>query len=296
MLEFICNKIYFIESLDGNHKQSADDLFNYHISNYFPNISEKKSVSSKVEVFSILENIIHETSEGSIFPLLHIESHGMDTRKGLVLSNNDNVSWKDLSPYFVQINKNCCNNLTLCLAACSSIYILEEIILSFYEFGSITPFFAFIGSEDIVEIDDLTNAFPEFYKKFLETKSTVESVIHMNNFSESTFRTDNCHSIFRTCANQFSNTWIKERGKRILANPDILNTLYCKLYNYTYERDCSLDMINELMVSEQLYVDFFNKRMEDFFIYDCKGNKDRFGTISKINNFKKCEIFMRKLS
>jgi len=55
MLEFHCNKIYFIESLDGNHKQCADDLFNYHISNYFPHISERKSVSSKVELFSTLE-------------------------------------------------------------------------------------------------------------------------------------------------------------------------------------------------------------------------------------------------
>jgi len=174
----------------------------------------------------------------------------MISQKGLVLRNNDNVFWKDLSPYFIQITKNCCNNLTLCLAACSSIYILEEIILSFYEFGSITPFFAFIGSEDRVSIDDLVNAFPEFYKKFSETKSTVKSVVHMNKYSESTFRTDNCHSIFETCANQFSNTWIKERGRRILENPEILNTLYCRLYNYTYGRDCSLEMVHELMVSE----------------------------------------------
>lgn len=294
-MKFLFNKIYFAESLTGNHKQSAEDLFNYHINRYFDNISEYNSIDSKEDLLKFLNDISEQTSKEEIFPLIHIEAHGLDSKKGLVLRNEEIVYWKDLTKAFEQINRNCCNNLMLCISACSSIYVLEEIILSFYEFGTTTPFFTFVGTEDVISIDDLTKSFPEFYKKFAESKSIMDSVIHMNQFSKTKFRTDNCHSIFKICSDKFSDTWIKERGSRIMKNPDLLNGLYCELYNYTYGRDCSFEMINELMVSEQLYIDFFNKRMSDFFMYSCEGNEQRFGTVTKINNFQKCQVYMRRI-
>lgn len=295
IMKFLFNKIYFIESLYGNHKQSADDLYNYHIANHFEGISDYNSIDSKEDLFELLNKISTQTSTSEIFPLIHIEAHGLDTKKGLVLRNDDIVYWKDLTPIFEQINRNCCNNLVLCISACSSIYVLEEIILSFYEFGTTTPFFTFVGTEDVIQLDDLTKAFPEFYKKFAESKSIMESVVHMNKFSKTKFRTDNCHSIFKICSDKFSDSWIKERGERIIQNPDLLNGLYCNLYNYTYDKDCTFEMIRELMVSEQLYIDFFNKRMSDFFFYSCEGNEQRFGKVTQIINFEKCKVFMRRI-
>lgn len=294
-MKFLNNRIYFIESLAGNHKESADDLYKYHINRHFNGRSECFSINSQHELIESLNKIKTDTENKEVFPLIHIEAHGLESRKGLVLRNDDVMYWSELRPHFEQINANCCNNLMLCISACSSIYILEEIIQSFYDFGTITPFFTFVGTEDTISVDDLTKAFPEFYKIFAKTKSIMFSVVHMNKFSSVKFRTDTSHSIFRICADKFSDTWIKERGLRIMRDPSLLNGLYCELYNYTYNKDCSIEMINELMVSEQLYIDFMNRRMEDFFIYSCKGNRERFGVVTKISNFNKCEIFMRRL-
>lgn len=123
----------------------------------------------------------------------------------------------------------------------------------------------------------------------------MTSVLHMNKYSEVKFRTDNSHSIFSHCANKFSDTWIKERGHRIMQNPSLLDGLYCRIYKYTYGKDCTIEMVREIMVSEQLYIDFMNKRMEDFFIYCCEGNRERFGSVTKIVNFEKCKIFFKRL-
>lgn len=149
-MNFLNNKIYFIESLTGNHKESAEDLYKYHIDRYFNGMCDYFSVDSKTELIDVLIKIKSDTENQEIFPLIHLESHGLDSRKGLVLRSDEIMYWSDLRPYFEAINRNCCNNLMLCISACSSIYIVEEIILSFYKLGTITPFFTFVGSEDVI--------------------------------------------------------------------------------------------------------------------------------------------------
>lgn len=294
-MDFRLNKLFFIESLTGNHQQSANDLYNYHISQHFDGPRECGSVDNKEGLFITLREIVKQTATSKVFPLIHIEAHGLDSRKGLMLRSEEIVHWKDLTSIFEEINKNCCNNLVLCISACSSLYVVEEIVQSFYHFGTTTPFFTFVGAEDLITVDDLTTSFPVFYQKFNETKSINESVAEMNLHSNTKFGTNNCHSIFKMCSNKFADTWIKERGTRILQNPDLLNGIYCQLYNYTYGKDCSIEMIYELMLSEKLYVDFFNKRMSDFFMYNCLGNEKRFGTVTRIENFEKCEVYMRRI-
>ena len=72
MARYKSNKIYFIESLNGQDKQIALDLFNYTIkTNINPDIEESEyiPVKNKREFIEALDKILEEVKKNLKFPL-----------------------------------------------------------------------------------------------------------------------------------------------------------------------------------------------------------------------------------
>jgi hypothetical protein len=281
---FKLNRLYFISSLKGNHQQTAEDLYNFYIDEKFEN-TQFINLESKNEFIAQLEQIAQETTMESGI-LLHIEAHGLDNKKGIVFNNEEQMIWEEMRPFLTEINSICGNNLSLCMSTCLGMYIVEELVRPFFDsFDAQCPFFCFVGPEDIITVDDLSKAWPEFYKKILECKNMQQSVIHMNNYTNINFKCDNSPSIFQICINTFADTWLKDRCKIISENPDIINTLYCRLYYYTYGKSCDTDAVIKIFLDENFYIDYFNQRRHDFLHINIGG--DRYPKIDKITNFEK---------
>lgn len=289
-IEFGLNKIYFIVSLDGQHRQSAEDLYNYYIKELFQHCDpELHSIDSKEEFITLLHSIACEIKPGQ-FPLIHIESHGLEVKNGLSLVSHEEVLWEELRPIFTEINVKSCNNLTLAISACSSARIINELIHSFTDsIDSRAPFFCFLGTEGKIEIDYLIKSFPIFYKHLSEAKNWTAATTTMNEHTATKFRCDVCYHILMHWFHEFANTWVKERMQKIAANPALLTEVYCDWYVYTYNKACSIEAIPEIIASEQFYLDFFNKRLEDYLVVtDCPDmTKGRFPGIKSLGNFEK---------
>lgn len=291
-LPFGINRIYFIIGLTGSHKQSAEDLYMYTISSLFPSIVKPIIyVKSRTDLINVLKTIAQEVSRND-FPLIHIETHGLKSGMGIVLPNTDEILWHDLRPFFRQINKLCCNNLTLCLAACKTAFISIDLVESFYEsLDSITPFFCFVGADSEISVDDLILSFPHFYNKLNESKSWDDAVSHMNTQSQTKLSSFSCHQITLMVLHKFLNTWIKERYQLIQEDPNRILVFYCNIYQYTYNKACTIESIETIFQSEQFYIDFLNKRIKDFLLENiCPESAGRFPPISKINNFHTAEL------
>ena len=122
---------------------------------------------TKAEFIEALMDIEKEVGEGD-GPLLHIEAHGLDSQDGLALSNGielssgEQVSWEEIRPYLTAINAKCGNNLTMVMATCFGMYILQDLIKTFFDnvVGAKCPFLCFVGPESIISVDDFTAAFP----------------------------------------------------------------------------------------------------------------------------------------
>jgi len=246
-------------------------------------------VNSRTELLNLLNKINDELQPGQ-FPLIHIEAHGLDQKNGIVLVSDDEVLWSELRPVFTEINIKCCNNLSLAISACSSSRIIDELIASFTDsIDSRAPFFCFIGTEEVIDVDYLIVAFPIFYQSLAKDKNWNKAVEEMNAHSPTKFNCDICYHVLWHWLHEVANSWIKERTSKILADPDIIANVYCKWYIYAYDKDCTIDAIMEIFTREQFYIDFFNKRLEDYLIVsDCKElNANRFPSVKSLPNFEK---------
>ncbi|MGB4902911.1 MAG: hypothetical protein WBP00_19190 [Saprospiraceae bacterium] len=280
------NKIYFIASLEGVHLDSANDLYNYHVERYFPRISNKYFVNSRQELFELLSNISNSINDKT-FPLIHFECHGLSNQKGICLNNDDQIDWKELSPYLDVINVKSCNNLLIILAACNSIYIIEELIKSYIDtFDSKCPFFGFVGNESIVELETLILCFPKFYKTLSENQNLPLAVKAMNLPYPEGFKYFTCYSSFIDCVNNFSDNQIKNRAYNFTENFEAWHQYYCTIFTWTYSKNCDIEDIETIIESEKFYLDYLNKRKDVFLhVNNCHKNNDRFPDISGLENF-----------
>ncbi len=289
-MTFRIDRTYVIASVSGNHLQTAIDLYNYHIQ-----FENKKfiEVHSKDELFLAFQKIESDIDEES-GPLIHIEAHGIDSQDGILLSNGialsngDHIGWDEIRPYLTSINAKCGNNLTMVIASCFGLYILQDLIQTFFDnvVGAQCPFFCFVGPENKLSVDDFANAFPVFYKKLAEQSSIEEAVLEMNKHSSVKFRYDTAYKVFLNCVDSFANKQIKNRAQHILEYPSLISDYYCELYFYTYGESCEFNAILKILTDEQFYLDYLNKRRRDF-LHIKNGDNSRFPIINKINNFEK---------
>ncbi len=287
-IAFRLNKIYLLAGVSGHHLQSAQDLFNYHIP--FDN-KEFIEVQTKAEFIQALIDIEQEIDEND-GPVVHIEAHGLDSKDGMALSNGielssgEQVSWEDIRPYLTAINAKCENNLTMVMATCFGMYILQDLIKTFFDnvVGAQCPVFSFVGPESSISVDDFTSAFPVFYQKLSEKASLEAAVIEMNKHSAIKFRYDTCYTAFMASVQSFADKQIKNRMQHISKNPDVIGDYYCHLYYYTYGSACDFAAVQRIMTDEKFYIDYLNKARKDF-LHIKEGQDFRFPIIDRLDNF-----------
>ena len=169
--------IIIIESLKENDKKTGSILYDETIKyKKFSEIhftSYLYKISTRNELFKILEHIIEKVKNDKFFPLLHLEMHGYE--KGIELASNEIVKWVELMDYFRQINVLLSNRLIIMLSMCKGIFIGSSIDPS-----KRAPFNYIIGANSEIYEDELLIGYQTFYENYLFTFDPIKSLEKMN--------------------------------------------------------------------------------------------------------------------
>jgi len=125
-------------------------------------------VTSRDALFDLLVRLGDRCRQEGWMPLLHLEMHGREDKAGLVLSNGDFVSWRELIQHLRAINRACANNLTVVLPVCWGIHVQDEVFRA-SGVSKATPFVALIAPGRKVWPDEIETATRRFYEIALST-------------------------------------------------------------------------------------------------------------------------------
>lgn len=175
---FSFNTIYIIQSLDTSDRKTGRALYDdlditsqIYPSKYSLVLFEQKT---KEEFFNALNLIKKNIIEKNFIPLIHLEMHGHENKKGLVLGSKEFVSWEDLKEILVEINYLSKNNLCLTLGSCFGAYMMS--IINPLERA---PVHGYIGAEKEVEVEQLYNYTP-FYRELFKSGDLNEALRLLN--------------------------------------------------------------------------------------------------------------------
>ena len=177
---FKFNELWMIESLKKDEQKTGSALYNDvwkpYTSQHTNLTCKYRDCTTKGEVIKTLEEIALSAQNG-YYPLLHIECHGDNNKKGLILADNSLITWEELAPLIQKINVECGVNLCVVLAAC---YGKEGIEIFGHAGFNRAPLYALIGSIDALLPTELEQAFKLFYKEFIQTCDFINSLIEAN--------------------------------------------------------------------------------------------------------------------
>ena len=162
--EITSKGIVIIQWLMNGDPQLGEDLYNQlkhkemERPNYF--VAYYK-VDNRDEFVTVLQRLVDETKEGTIFTL-HIVAHGYEDGIGTVIGT-DEVRWGELFHYTRQLNVTMGNNLLLVLSSC-----VGGGILSHIEPEERAPYKAVIANTRPVEMADAQNGFVAFYADYYD--------------------------------------------------------------------------------------------------------------------------------
>lgn len=162
--EMIYNKIYICEALpDGELStgiQLARDI------KPLCDIQEVAMDACKIndkQLFMIFMNQVKsQVREQGVFPIIHLEIHGLDDKSGLWLPSNEKVGWNEFADVCREINAYCSNNLLVVLAVCYGFQAAFQTTIK-----KLTPFFGLIGPSKTVDVSQIESVFPKFYRELL---------------------------------------------------------------------------------------------------------------------------------
>lgn len=271
------NKVFVIESLDDKFKTGKllfDEVISIRCK--FADIkSDFISVNSAKELENKLLSIKEECNQNNIKPIIHFEIHGKSDGLGLVLKNNNYISYLDLTELLRKINIACQNNLFITLAVCHGAWIMQNVLLS-----KPCPFVGIIGSFETILNKDLYLRYTEFYSEFLlsfDFEKSFRILKNVNNDIPSSYRVLNTKDLFIESYTDYinkdtSDEGIKQRLKTIYdgTGGTMIPTHSNKVKKFLFDI-CFTEI---LKATKQ---EFYEKHSKHFFMIDSYAiNRERF--------------------
>ena len=130
------------------------------------------------DVFNEIKN--HDNTQ----LIIHISTHG--NNNGLGLTNNEHISWADITELLEPINKKMSNGLLLCLSACESSSACTMAL------SDKKPFLGMVANNDKPTWPETATAYTSFYHLFSKGYAARDAVKIIRSAS------DNEHFVFAT--------------------------------------------------------------------------------------------------
>jgi hypothetical protein len=127
-------------------------------------------VSSKAELFGLLDELAVHARDRSMKPLIHFDTHGKKDA-GIYVDGEDTFAdWNTLAEKLQAINIHTKNNLAVVGATCFGLHAIKPISLQ-----TAAPFFLLLAPEEKVKVGFLEDNVPNFYRRLFELGSIDEA-------------------------------------------------------------------------------------------------------------------------
>jgi hypothetical protein len=186
--------IIVIESLVPNERNTGKELYDDVVVRYKemfqsvtsqPLMTQYFSVAGKSEMMKILKIINHQVPNYPVGILIHIETHGSDDKNGLILNNDDFISWNEMQDALIEINVQTENQFYLSMATCFGRYIHEIMIHNLK-----SPFCAFISATEEIFPDEIVDNFESFFRELIKTRDAITAYNSSENESSKFYYKD----------------------------------------------------------------------------------------------------------
>lgn len=176
--------IFVIESLNSDDIKSGKSLYNdiitYYSDKYNGFDTDFYQAKNKDQFISYMRRIVSRVKNDNIHPIIHIECHGDENRKGLIINpSKELITWTELEEYFRPINIAMRNNLLITLGVCHGAQ-LQTIIDPYKP----APFFAMIAPKKLISADVTIKGYNNFYKSILLDPDIINAIREIKIFSE----------------------------------------------------------------------------------------------------------------
>ena len=268
---FRFNKIYVIESLQEDERQTGKELYDDIINrrSYYHSAldTEYVQVPSLADWSFTIKRIIQEVKDNQVIPILHLELHGSSNHDGLVLAKGNLIPWRDFVSDMRCINIETQNNLFITMGICFGMDILYYTSLE-----EPSPFWGIIGSLYALQNDDIYIRYSEFYDEFLQsfdlTKS-LERLFQANPNRPQEYSFVNAPELFRVVYKNYLKTQFTSDATKKRSSDTIMGEETKRGVNFTSK-------------AKKVLASKFKKEL--------KRTKNRF-YLSHFNNFLMCNKF-----
>ncbi|WP_316634259.1 hypothetical protein [uncultured Flavobacterium sp.] len=132
------------------------------------------SINSKNELIELLKYYDYNSTHliGGI--LFHFEMHGASDYSGLILSNGELITWKELTNLFRPINIKVCNKLFITMATCHGRYLYKGI-----ETFEKTPYSGYISANNAIYPSEIVEKFTILFDRLIENGNLVDARLLM---------------------------------------------------------------------------------------------------------------------
>ncbi len=169
------NKVSIVEALRPDVKKTGELIFNElkQLECFHGKGLELEfiSISTRDQLLQHFENLTQDALSTGSIPILQVEAHGTDDKKGLALGPKEWIAWTDLENHCRSLNVACQGNLILVMATCFGMY-----SASIFSLKERAPFWALIGPFNAVLGDQILNAMSRFYTHLYDQRH-VENVL-----------------------------------------------------------------------------------------------------------------------
>jgi hypothetical protein len=263
------NKIYILESLNDDENKTGTKLTHDLKSRcLFEKLGiESRQIKNKSAYIDYLEDIKNdcERKNNKIYPLLHLEIHGLDDQSGLIIKpSQEIITWNEFTNYCRKINKACGNNLIIVMAVCYGYHAISDIKIR----QGVSPYYALIGPSNIIYNNNLNIKFLKFYEKLF----TSNDVLSAYKLIENEYCIYHCEDLFiKVMLSYFRDSCIGE-GKKIRI--DRLLERYIRESNNIKinVKQIRKELEEKIKPTEQI----FERYKKTFLLSDIKSNADRF--------------------
>lgn len=165
---------------------------------------------TKAEFLAALSEIRRQAEEQSTMPILHLETHG--DQDGLALKSGEHLDWASLRDVLIDINRACGLNMLVVVAACSGAHLIKTAT----QLGE-APFWAVVGSDDVLKAGEIQDGFGAFYRTLLTTLNGTQAVEALNQTTgraAPTFRFLSAEALFLRAYATYFLKYTMGRGKR----------------------------------------------------------------------------------
>lgn len=162
------SQIVIIESLSPSDLHSGrhvyEDLLTFNAA-FKKVLSIQHLEAPNLQLFWLsIDRIRDHVKSHGYYPILHLDCHGSSDTKGIVLADDSFVSWSDLKPRLIEINRLTQCNLLIVLASCYGGYLSQVC-----DPTDRAPFWGLIGPTGIVPSIDLEQGLSAFYRELLRS-------------------------------------------------------------------------------------------------------------------------------